>query len=83
MAKNALGQQSRDYACLADDWGKLQVIDISDPTQPRRPSFYKIAGGAFDVAISGGYLYVAAGPGGLFVFGPFSEHLYLPLILSS
>jgi hypothetical protein len=42
------------------------VIDISDPTSPSYAGGYGLPGGAFDVAVSGDYAYVANGSSGLY-----------------
>ena len=56
---------SGTYAYLAD-WG-LRVIDISNPAKPQEVSYYSTTGWAESVAISDGLIYVADGPGGLFI----------------
>jgi hypothetical protein len=48
-----------DYAYLADQASGLQVIDISDPTNPSLAGTYDTPGNAFGVTIAGDYAYVA------------------------
>ena len=50
-----------NYAYVADGAAGLQVIDISDPTNPVSKGRYAPTGGALDVAVSGNYAYVAGG----------------------
>jgi hypothetical protein len=50
---------SGNYAYVADQLSGLQVIDISDPTNPTSAGSYDTPGSAYGVAISGDYAYVA------------------------
>jgi len=56
---------SGDYAYVADTGSGLQVIDISDPTNPVAAGSYDTPGSSSDVATSGDYAYVADGVLGL------------------
>jgi len=56
---------SGHYAYVADGEAGLQVIDVSDPANPRRVGGYDTPGRAVDVAVSGDYAYVADGNWGL------------------
>ncbi len=58
---------SGDYAFVADQTSGLQVIDISDPTNPSLTGSYDTPGSACGVAISGDYAYVADHGSGLHV----------------
>lgn len=58
---------SDSYLYLATYDGGLRVIDASDPARPREAGFYNAAGEAGDVTVSGGYVYLASGAGGLYV----------------
>lgn len=58
---------TRTHAYVASSRG-LHVVGISDPPVAREISYAGIANGAWDVALVGGYAYVAAGLGGLRVF---------------
>jgi hypothetical protein len=47
-------------------WGALQIVDISDPRAPRALGALPMEGLApLDVAVAGGYAYVAQGTGGV------------------
>jgi hypothetical protein len=46
--------------------GGLQAIDVSDPAQPRALDWLRLPGGAFDVQVTEGLAYVAAGEGGIY-----------------
>jgi hypothetical protein len=48
----------------------LQVIDVSNPANPQRVGGYDTSGSAYGVTVSGNYVYVADGPGGLVILGP-------------
>ena len=50
---------SGHYAYVAVGGAGLEVIDVSDPANPRRVGSYDTPGGAVDVAVSGDYAYVA------------------------
>lgn len=52
------------YAYIADDTLGLQIVDVSDPSQPKVVGSIK-TGKAMDVAVSGDYAYVAADTAGL------------------
>jgi hypothetical protein len=54
---------SGHYAYVADWDAGLQVIDVSDPANPRRVGGYDTPGYALGVAVSGNYAYVADGGG--------------------
>jgi len=56
---------SGHYAYLAQWYEGLQVIDVSDPANPRRVGGYDTPGGAWGVAVSGQHAYVADGLAGL------------------
>lgn len=49
-----------DYAYLADYYGGLHVVDISDPGQPRQIGYCEAAGGR-DISVAGDYLCCAGG----------------------
>jgi hypothetical protein len=53
------------YAYVADSYGGLQVIDVSDPARPQWVGGYDTSGSAQGVAVSGNYAYVADSYGGL------------------
>jgi hypothetical protein len=53
------------YACIADDYGGLRVVDVSDPARLTQVGFYDTPGQARDVALVGTYAYVADGTSGL------------------
>jgi hypothetical protein len=61
---------SGNYAYVTDRDSGLNVIDISDPTDPGEPINKSCIGGeeTADVFVSGDYAYVADGPTGLAVF---------------
>ncbi|UCC85582.1 MAG: thermonuclease family protein [Anaerolineales bacterium] len=48
-----------DYLYIADGYGGLQVVNISDPTDPTQAGFYE--GVSFDVAAAGAFVFVATG----------------------
>jgi hypothetical protein len=50
---------SSGYAYVASRHGGLHVIDVSTPSFPERVGYVQMPGGAFDVAVSGDYAYVA------------------------
>jgi len=50
-----------DYAYVATGDGGVQVIDVADPTGPRRVGTLDLDGAANDVAVVGNYAYVATG----------------------
>jgi hypothetical protein len=50
---------SGSYAYLADDATGLQIIDITDPSNPSLVGEYDTPGVAWDVTISGNYVYIA------------------------
>src|SRR5439155_16337891 len=52
-------------AYLADGWGGLRIIDVSDPAAPRMLGTSPTTAWAMDVAIAGGKAYLAAGAQGL------------------
>ncbi|MBF0245035.1 MAG: hypothetical protein HQL31_07155, partial [Planctomycetes bacterium] len=57
---------SGQYAYIVGDQFGLQIIDISDPTQPSMVGAYETAGDdAFSVTINGNYAYVGDGGDGL------------------
>ena len=56
---------SGNYAYVAIEWAGLQVIDVSNPANPRRVGGYDTGGHAWGVAVSGNYAYVADREGGL------------------
>jgi photosystem II stability/assembly factor-like uncharacterized protein len=58
------------YATTADCYystcaGSLQVVDVSDPAHPHPAGSLNLETGAFDLATSGGTLYVAGGEAGV------------------
>ena len=53
------------YAYLASGTNGLHVVDVSDPTRPRRVGGYDTPGSAWAVAVTGHYAYVADQTGGL------------------
>jgi len=53
------------YAYLASGTNGLHVVDVSDPTRPRRVGGYDTKGKAWRVAVSGQYAYVADDTAGL------------------
>ena len=58
---------SGTYAYVADMSAGLQVIDVSNPANPRRVGGYDTSGSAHGVAVSGSYAYVADERAGLHV----------------
>jgi hypothetical protein len=62
------------YAYVADGVAGLQVVDVSDPANPRRVGGYDTPTGANGVAVSGSYAYVA-GASGSFSVDAFLEVL--------
>src|SRR3990172_2867887 len=54
-----------NYAYLADYYGGLRIIDISNPAAPSETGFYGTPGEAWGVAVAGSYAYIAAGDSGL------------------
>jgi hypothetical protein len=48
-----------------NDSGALEIIDVSDPTQPHSVAFFATPREALGVAVHGNYAYVAAGDAGL------------------
>ncbi len=54
-----------NYAYIADYFSGLQIIDISNPTNPILKGNYYSSGEATDVQVVGNYAYLAAGGGGL------------------
>ncbi|WP_301337667.1 ELWxxDGT repeat protein, partial [Microcystis aeruginosa] len=54
-----------NYAYVADDTSGLQIIDISNPTNPTLKGSYNTSGSANDVQIVGNYAYVADASSGL------------------
>jgi len=61
---------SGGYAYVADQWSarSLRVIDVETPTAPVEVGRYETVGGASDVAVSGGSVFLADGSAGLAVF---------------
>ncbi len=60
------------------------MIDVSNPASPREVGFYDTPGYAMGVAVSGPYVYVADGDGGLVILrflGAGATRLYLPLVV--
>jgi hypothetical protein len=53
------------YAYLADEYGGLRIINISNPTAPVAAGYYDTPGSAYGVVISGQYAYVSDGSSGL------------------
>jgi hypothetical protein len=53
----------KDPLGMVDRLGNLVVLDLSEPTRPRRVGGYKSVGGR--VALSGGYLFATAGYSGV------------------
>ena len=58
---------SFNYAVLANSWGGLVIIDISDPTAPSYSGGYFTQGDAQGIVISGNDAYVANGDKGLII----------------
>ena len=56
---------SGNYAYVADGTAGLQVIDVSNPANPKRTGAYDTGGYALGVAVSGNFAYVADGDAGL------------------
>ena len=54
-----------DYAYVADYWEGLQIIDVSDPTDPQETGSFDTPGTAYGVFVSGDYAYVADFQSGL------------------
>ena len=78
---------SGNYAYLAVGSAGLQVIDVSNPANPRREGRYDTPGRAYGVAVSGGYAYVADWDWGLQILrigdaAPLAEQFDYPLRLS-
>jgi hypothetical protein len=51
---------SGNYAYVANDHYGLQIIDITDPTNPTFKGSYDAPNQAYDVAVSGNYVYLAS-----------------------
>jgi hypothetical protein len=56
------------YAYVACENDGLKIFDITDPAHPVRVAAYGLPGHTRDVAVSGGYVYVASFESGLYVF---------------
>ena len=54
-----------NYAYVADGWGGLRIINVTDPAAPTRAGSYNTPRNANGVAVAGNYAYVADGWGGL------------------
>jgi hypothetical protein len=74
------------YAIVAlhDKW--LRVLDVSDPTTPCLAQSFRVPSGAYDVAVSGDLVYLAAREGGLMVYRRHGAdggagRMYLPFAL--
>lgn len=73
-------------ACIAVlDWssmtpkGGVQVVDVSEPAQPRSVAFLALPVGAFDVQVSGQYAFIAGGEAGVYV-ADLSDPAHLRLV---
>ncbi|AKI97997.1 hypothetical protein IX53_09360 [Kosmotoga pacifica] len=55
-----------NYAYVADHWGGLVVIDVSDPVNPVKIGNCRVAD-AMEVAIAGNYEYIVDGSNGLVI----------------
>jgi len=56
---NAMGVAVKgSYAYVADDKGRLRILDISDSAHPAEVGFYNTPGNAQDVVVTAGYVYV-------------------------
>ena len=68
---------SGTYAYVLGFEGVLSVIDITDPTGLSEVDFVELPGPAYDLAVDGFDVYLAAGGNGLFVLrlSPYSLHL--------
>ncbi len=56
---------TRDYAYVADWYGVLRIINVSNPAAPGETGFYETPGSSSAVAVAGNYAYVADGWRGL------------------
>ncbi|RLC67776.1 MAG: hypothetical protein DRI52_10465, partial [Chloroflexi bacterium] len=45
-----------NYAYLADGYGGLRIINVSDPTHPTEVGFYEAGWWCEEVAVSGNYV---------------------------
>jgi hypothetical protein len=63
-------------------FGSLMVVDASDPSQPSQIAATASAYGMFDVAIEGGYVYLACNDDGLYIFrfNPLIHEVFLPVV---
>lgn len=52
---------SGNYVYTVDYYGALRIFDVSDPAAPTLAGSFNTSGNAFDVHVSGGHAYVAAG----------------------
>ncbi len=50
---------SGEHAFLASGFNRLEVIDISSPSNPELEAYYNTPGYAYDVFVDDGYIYVA------------------------
>jgi hypothetical protein len=68
---------------VADREAGLRVVDVSDPAQPVEVGFYDTPGHAYDVAVTGEYIYVADYHSGLVILRYVEEvhSIFLPLAL--
>lgn len=49
-------------------WGEVRVVNVADPTRPTQEGYFReLNGGGHGIAVSGNYLYVADGYGGIWV----------------
>jgi hypothetical protein len=55
------------YLGIAQCSGGLQVVDVRDPSRSRTAVFVEVPGGAFGVALTGSYAFLAAGKEGVWV----------------
>jgi hypothetical protein len=71
------------YIGLAGDRARLRVVDLSNPDGPAGGVSVSIPAEPSDMLAAGGYLYVAAGSGGLAIYqfgAPYPYRLSLPLV---
>ncbi len=68
-----------DYACLANWYSGLRIVDVSDPAQPVETGGCDTPSDTSGVAVAGNYAYAADREGGVVILRV-TPQLYLPLL---